>query len=127
MGKQEEYKEKKAAHEARVAVGQQRRAARAAHDKWECESSCTESTAVTSGAAEEVDAAEVERLASMDKTVRKLTKTLREIGKLEGLKDLDTLQVAKILRKREVEIELDNAFSLAKARVRNELRRTGVA
>merc|ERR1712056_9144 len=41
---------------------------------------------------------------------------------LEGLRDLDVLQVAKVARKREVEIELDTALGLAKARVRRELR-----
>merc|ERR1711972_155066 len=96
------------------AASQQRRAARAAANKWECESNCTESTAVTSGN-EEVDEAEVEKLAGMDKQ-------LREIVNLEGLRDLDVLQVAKVARKREVEIELDTALGLAKARVRKELR-----
>merc|ERR1712014_76632 len=112
-----EYEAKKADREARQAAFQQRRAARAAANKWECESNCTESTAVTSGN-EEV----VEKLASMDKQVRKLAKTLREIVNLEGLRDLDVLQVAKVARKREVEIELDTALGLAKARVRKELR-----
>merc|ERR1712039_480430 len=109
--KKAEYEAKKAEREARQAAFQQRRAARAAANKWECESNCTESTAVTSGN-EEVDEAEVEKLA----------KTLREIVNLEGLRDLDVLQVAKVARKREVEIELDTALGLAKARVRKELR-----
>merc|ERR1712039_626042 len=95
-------------------MGQQSRAARAAANKWECESNCTESTAVTSGS-EEVDEAEVEKLAGMDKQVR-------EIVNLGGLRDLDVLQVARVARKREVEIELDTALGLAKARVRRELR-----
>merc|ERR1712014_353564 len=103
------------------AAFQQRRAARAAANKWEREINCTESTAVTSGN-EEVDEAEVGKLASMDKQVRKLAKTLREIANLEGLRDLDVLQEAKVARKREVEIELDTALGLAKARVRKELR-----
>merc|ERR1711992_25696 len=115
--KHEEYKAKKAAHQARIA----------ARNKWECESTCTVSTAVTSEPAEEVDEVEVERLASMDKQVLKLTKKLREIGKLEGLRELDTLQVAKVARKHEVEVELDTALGLAKARVRNEVRGRGVA
>merc|ERR1711879_926758 len=109
-----------AARVAREEAYQQRRAARAPANKWECESICTESTGIT-----EVDEAEVERLASMDKQVRKLVKTLREIGKLEGLRDLDALQVAKIARKRDLEIELDTALGLAKVRVRNEQRRRG--
>merc|ERR1712051_507512 len=112
--------------EARQAAFQQRLAARATANKWECESSCTESTAITSGYAE-VDEAEVERLASMDKQVRKLAKTLREIGNLEGLRNLDGLQVAKVARKSKVEIELDTALGRAKARVRKELRGRGAA
>merc|ERR1712217_788236 len=119
--KKAEYEAKKADREARQAAFQQRRAARAAANKWECESNCTESTAVTSGN-EEVDEAEGEKLASMDKQVRKLAKTLREIANLEGLRDLDVLQEAKVARKREVEIELDTALGPAKARVRKELR-----
>merc|ERR1719222_1241842 len=102
--KKEEYEAKKAAHEARVEASRQRRERRAASNKWECESSCTESTAVTSCATSEVDVKEVERLASMDKEVRKLAKKLQEISKLEGLRDLDVLQVAKVARKREVKV-----------------------
>merc|ERR1719446_641075 len=58
--KKAEYEAKKADREARQAAFQQRRAARAAANKWEYESNCTESTAVTSGN-EEVDEAEVEK------------------------------------------------------------------
>merc|ERR1712038_487658 len=105
--------------EARIAASRQRRAA---SNKWECESSCTESTAVTSCATSEVDEKEVERLASMDKDVRKLAKKLQEISKLEGLRDLDVLQVAKVARKREVEVAHETALGLAMARIRNELR-----
>merc|ERR1711972_12699 len=118
------YEEKKAAHEAWIAASHQRRAA---SNNWECESSCTESTAVTSCATSEVDEKEVERLASMDKNVRKLTKKLQEISKLEGLRDLDVLQVAKVARKREVEVEYETALGLAIARTRNELRGKGTA
>merc|ERR1712066_1079654 len=70
---------------------------------------------------------EVERLASKDKNVRKLTKKLQEISKLEGLRDLDVLQVAKVARKREVEVEYETALGLAIARTRNELRGRGAA
>merc|ERR1712241_1181564 len=101
--------------------------ARKERNKWECESSCTESTAFTSSSATEINEAEVERLASMDTTVRKLTKTLQQISKLEGLRELDTLQVAKVARRREVEIELDTALGLAKARARCEMRRGSTA
>merc|ERR1711972_193078 len=122
--KQKEYEEKKAAHEARIAASRQRRAA---SNKWECESSCTESTAVTSCATSQVDVKEVERLASTDKEVRKLAKKLQEISKLEGLRDLDKLQVAKVARKREVKVAHETALGLAMARIRNELGGKGTA
>merc|ERR1712242_356951 len=115
MGKAE-WEARKAAFDARKAA----REARAPANKWECESSCTESTGVTSSNAEEVDESAVEKAASMDKQVR-------EIEKLVGLRDLDVLQVAKVARKREVEIELDTALGQAKARVRSELRCKGAA
>merc|ERR1711992_288670 len=104
-----------------------KREERKERNKWECESSCTESTAFTSSSATEINEAEVERLASMDTTVRKLTKTLQQISKLEGLRELDTLQVAKVARRREVEIELDTALGLAKARARCEMCRGSTA
>merc|ERR1740129_835013 len=113
----------KAAHEARVEASRQRRAS----NKWECVSSCTESTAVTSCATSEVDVKEVERLASMDKEVRKLAKKLQETSKLEGLRDLDVLQMAKVARKREVKVAHDTALGLAMARIRNELGGKGTA
>merc|ERR1711920_431338 len=119
--------EREQLRKAREAAFQQRRAARAAANKWECESSCTESTGVTSCATSEVDVKEVERLASMDKEVRKLAKKLQEISKLEGLRDLDKLQVAKVARKREVRMAHDTALGLAMARIRNELGGKGTA
>merc|ERR1712176_1171260 len=41
----------------------------------------------------------------------------KRCGRLRSLRDLDVLQVAKVERKREVEIELDTALGLAKARL----------
>jgi len=57
-----------------------------------------------------------------DKTVRKHDKILREIMKLEGHKDLDRLQKAKLERKPDVEMELDAAKGLARVRARHELK-----
>merc|ERR1712061_422026 len=54
--------------------------------------------------------------------IRRLEKKLREIGKLEerfaGGEDLDALQRAKIEQRSEVEIDLESARGLARARVR---------
>merc|ERR1712242_539071 len=103
MGKQAEYFARKAAQKqkyedylernkkreaylAREVEKTKKREERKERNKWECESSCTESTAFTSSSATELNEAEVERLASMDTTVRKLPKTLQQISKLEGLR-----------------------------------------
>jgi len=65
----------------------------------------------------------VERLALLDKDVRKFAKILRETVKLEGRSDLDELQKAKLSRRHDVEVELDFAKNLAKFRARDQLRR----
>merc|ERR1711865_794878 len=70
-----------------------------------------------------VDEAGVERMALMNKDVRKLMKVLREIEKLESCPDLDDLQKAKIARRTEVELGLDGAKGLARVRARDTLRR----
>merc|ERR1712187_939662 len=69
-----------------------------------------------------VDENEVERLAMMDKDVRKFVKVLREIVKLECRADLDKLQKIKIAKKSEVENQLSAAKYHAKLRARNQLR-----
>merc|ERR1712146_571681 len=69
-----------------------------------------------------VDEQEVERKAMLDKDVRKFTKVLREIAKLEGLSQLEPLQTAKLAKKANVERELAAAKWLALNRARNELR-----
>jgi hypothetical protein len=125
-----EFEARKAEHEARLAEREARMALRAsqrqprqAESKWETESDRTASTEATSfGGARAVDEAEVERLAHADKGVRKLVKTLREIGKLEEGSVLEPLQAAKVAKKSELEVELDSALGLAKARARNDLR-----
>merc|ERR1711953_1217769 len=70
-----------------------------------------------------VDAQEVERVAMLDRQVRKLAKVLREIEALEVRGNLNALQEAKIARKVEVEIDLEMAKSAARAVAREQLRR----
>mmetsp|Transcript_110009 Transcript_110009/g.354808 ORF Transcript_110009/g.354808 Transcript_110009/m.354808 type:complete len:183 (+) Transcript_110009:55-603(+) len=113
-----ELESRKAAGEACQAVRPRKEA-----DKWESESVGTESTAPSAGFVHEVDAAELERRASMDKEVRKLVKVLREICKLEECDHLETLQAAKVAPKTDVESELESVLGLARARARHELRR----
>merc|ERR1712110_142893 len=69
-----------------------------------------------------VDENEVERLAMMDKDVRKFVKVLREIEELECRADIDKLQKMKIAKKSEVEDQLNAAKYHAKLRARNQLR-----
>merc|ERR1712039_900765 len=87
------------------------------------ESDCSDDAASTAASsAVVIDEAEVERLAMLDKDVRKFAKVLRDIEKLESCKDLDDLQKAKVNRKADVEIKFDTAKGLAKSRARNQLR-----
>merc|ERR1711933_566928 len=79
-----------------------------------------DSTAASSVVA--VDEEEVERMALLDKDVRKCLKVLRDIEKLESRNDLDALQRGKVARKHEVEPQLITAKGLAKVRARNQLR-----
>merc|ERR1712045_907999 len=74
-----------------------------------------------------VDEAEVERLARLDKDVRRFAKILRETEKLEGRSDLDELQKAKLRRRHDIEVQLDSAKGLAKVRARDQLRRQACA
>eukprot|EP00444_Apocalathium_aciculiferum_P007175 CAMPEP_0183391282 /NCGR_PEP_ID=MMETSP0370-20130417/6331_1 /TAXON_ID=268820 /ORGANISM="Peridinium aciculiferum, Strain PAER-2" /LENGTH=214 /DNA_ID=CAMNT_0025570975 /DNA_START=98 /DNA_END=742 /DNA_ORIENTATION=- len=114
-----EFESRKAAWALRQAARPSRKDA----DKSASESACTESTAPSTGDVDEVDAAEVESRASMDKEVRKLAKVLREICKLEECDHLETLQSAKVARKPEVQSELESVLGLARARARNEMLR----
>jgi len=66
-----------------------------------------------------VDEAEVERMVSMDKDVRKFVKVLRDIAKLESASSLDELQKAKVTRKADVELNLETAKGLARVRARD--------
>lgn len=117
--RQVEAAKKRAAWESRTA---QRKATLQVHQAdWELESCCTETTVSTVASTGPTDE-EVTRLAMMNKEVRRLNKVLREITKLEVCGNLDELQRAKVARKHEVEVELDTALGLAKARARNELR-----
>merc|ERR1712228_885751 len=96
----------------------------------ETESNCTDvSTAPTmtplvlDDAEGEMVEAEVERILTSDKNVRRLRKTLGEIVRLEGRDDLDVLQRAKLQRKSEIVIELDTAKGLAGSRARDTVRK----
>mmetsp|Transcript_23317 Transcript_23317/g.59412 ORF Transcript_23317/g.59412 Transcript_23317/m.59412 type:complete len:180 (+) Transcript_23317:78-617(+) len=119
------FEARKAENEKKFAEFESRKAARPTKEaeKLESDSTYTESTASSAGFVYEVDAAEVERHASMDKDVRKLAKVLRDICKLEECEHLETLQAAKVARKAEVESELESVLGLARARARHELRR----
>merc|ERR1712150_74511 len=87
------------------------------------ESIVTDVSTVASSTPLVVDEAEVERLALLDKDVRKFAKILRETLKLEGRSDLDDLQKAKLRRKPDIEVELDSAKGLARVCARDQLRR----
>ena len=111
--KQEKWAARKASFDARWSV-------RNTTDKnWDAGSTSTAATTTPII----VDEADVERLALMDKNVRKSMKVLREIEKLECLSDLDVLQQVKIARRPEVEAELNGAKGLARVRARDTLRR----
>merc|ERR1711879_1042191 len=117
--KQAEWKAKQAEKNSR----QTAKAAKAAKQDSEVASNATEASTIASLTVAIVDEAEVERMAAMDKEVRKLTKVLREIEKLEGRSDLDVLQRAKVARREEIELQLGTAKGLAKAVARDQLRR----
>merc|ERR1719512_299243 len=87
------------------------------------ESIATDVSTLASSTSLAVDEAEVERLALLDKDVRKFAKILREIEKLDGRSDLDELQTAKLRRRQDIEVQLDSAKGLAKVRARDQLRR----
>merc|ERR1739846_277413 len=91
------------------------------------ESNATDISTVASSTSLAVDEAEVERLALLDKDVRRFAKILRETEKLEGRCDLDELQKVKLLRIRDIEVQLDSAKGLAKVRARDQLRRQACA
>merc|ERR1712039_280005 len=121
-----EWEAKQAEREAMQAEKNSRqaaKAAKAAKQDSDVASNATEASTIASLTVAIVDEAEVERIAAMDKEVRKLMKVLREIEKLEGRSDLDVLQKAKVARKEEIELQLGTAKGLAKAVARDQLRR----
>merc|ERR1711908_147930 len=91
------------------------------------ESNATEVSTAASMTVTAVDEAEVERVAMLDKEVRKHAKLLREIEKLEGRCDLDKLQEAKLARKAEVADEFKYAKAIAETRARHDLRKQAKA
>merc|ERR1712151_902574 len=112
----EDWKAKQAAWEAKQGK------AKTVDEHWDLESTATEATTAASVINIVIDDAEVERRAMMDKTVRKFGKVLRDMAKLEGLKDLDVLQKEKLKRKPEIEMEFEAAKAIAKVRARHELK-----
>merc|ERR1739849_44556 len=88
---------------------------------WDVESDATELSTAPSVTPITIDEAEVEHRAMQDKTVRKFGKVLREMEKLEGRRDLDELQKAKLARKPEIKMEFERARRLAKVRAQQEL------
>ena len=115
-----EWEAKQAAFATRKLASQ---AHHAAQKDWERVSNATEASTVASATVIVVDEAEVERMAMLDKTVRKWVKMLRDIPKLEDRQDLDALQMARLARIPELQCELNGAKGLAKVRARDELRR----
>merc|ERR1711904_210159 len=127
-----EHMEKKAAWEA------QRAEKRVVHNgpshgqqaaklvDFDAKSDSTEAT-VSTMASQPVNAEEVQKIAAQDKDVRRCEKKLREIAKLGKLVAegavLDSLQVAKMAQRAEVEDLLNDAWMLAQARAREQLRR----
>merc|ERR1719251_153389 len=95
--------------------------AQAKLEDLECASQSTASTAMTVTLARDEEE-EVRCKVEADKDVRRLAKKLREIVKLEACNSLDPKQKAKLEKKLDVEIELDTARGLARARAQNELR-----
>merc|ERR1712154_663824 len=91
------------------------------------ESNATDVSTLASSPSLVVDEAEVERLALLDKDVRRFAKILRETERLEGRSDLDELQKAKLRRRHDIEVQLDSAKGLAKVRARDQLRRQACA
>mmetsp|Transcript_73255 Transcript_73255/g.127139 ORF Transcript_73255/g.127139 Transcript_73255/m.127139 type:complete len:193 (-) Transcript_73255:141-719(-) len=114
---------KQAQWELRQAAFHERQVARKMKEN-DCDvaSVSTETSTVAASMVCTVDEAEVERMVTMDKVVRKFAKMLRDISKLEGRQDLDELQKAKLARKPDVEMELDQARCLARIRAREELK-----
>merc|ERR1712061_173887 len=123
--KQLEREAKRAEWEARQAARIKTQASRAyKRDSKDDDSSSNATDFSTTASLTEaiVDENEVERLAMMDKDVRKFVKVLREIVKLECRADIDELQKKKIAKKSEVEDQLYAAKYHAKLRARNQLR-----
>merc|ERR1712232_1205344 len=101
MGSAAEWEAKKAQRDAREAEWAMRKAAfdrRQAfplhkYDGKDCDVQSTlSSNSTVDTATPSIDEAELDHMVSIDKTVRKFTKTLREISKLELLQSPDGLQ-----------------------------------
>lgn len=131
--KQAEYMEKKAAWQAKRVhqtarngqrIGQGHLGAAGLVD-LDAKSDCTEATVSTMASV--VDAEEVRKIAAQDKDVRRCEKKLRDIANLRQRaadgETLDSLQMAKLAQQGEIEELLEEAWGLAQARAREQLRR----
>merc|ERR1712060_414263 len=92
---------------------------------WECSSQSTACTARTRLTLTPDDEEAIRCKVEADKDVRRLQKKLRDIIKLESFDKLDELQQAKLDKKSEVQVELDTARGLARARAKHELQLQG--
>merc|ERR1712217_961736 len=113
MGKNAEWEAKRAEWEAKQEKRAERKS-KAVGKEFDVQSTADSEVSTSAGSVVAVDEKEVESKAMMDKEVRKLTKHLREIVKLEGRSYLDTLQKEKVAKKKQVELDLDGAMGLAK-------------
>merc|ERR1712241_1463750 len=116
--RQEEWEAHDNEERLKYETRKQRRAER--QGEWECSSQSTVSTAMTATLMPEDEEA-VRCKVEADKDVRRLAKKLREMDKLEACNNLNPMQKAKLEKKWDVEVELDTARGLARARARNEL------
>merc|ERR1712066_921277 len=88
---------------------------------WETASQSTEASMAAPSTP--LDMKEAERLPAAEKDVRKLETALREITKLEGRRDLNNKQRAKLACKPDVEADLDSACFARARELVCELRR----
>merc|ERR1712217_745635 len=86
------------------------------------ESNASDTSTAASATRAVFDETDVERIAMMDKDVRKFAKLLRDIENLENRSSLDAQQKAKIERKSEAELHFSTARDRAMIRARAELR-----
>jgi len=112
LAKQKTYEEGKKLRPSRIARSKD----------VDVESNASDTSTAASATRAVFDEADVERIAMMDKDVRKFAKLLRDIENLENRSSLDAMQKAKIERKSEAELHFSTARDRAMIRAREELR-----